>query len=421
MAKPKKKRDLRARLGRTITPKTKGAAPVAPPGAASPPAAGAALPATPTPQGTAGVTPPSGVTPPPSGVAGPPPGIGSGPGGIAAPPFAQPEPAAPVGPTDPFAAAAPAPAEQRVVRLEFDDRLIEDKEVGKADRFKLVIVAGIMAAAGLGVGFFGGSTYETNKIFDRTVRDAQSIYQAVDEASATINAAQRHMSTIVQAAAGNEAEAVTSSVDYVTIAALLALEKPFNASAFTGKNYNALAPNVVHDLFEYLMNIERLWRDFAGLAAMTLRPTAREELDRTANETAHGASTMYGAALIRDEGGMLVGGLVFVEAAGDEAEEGQVQVRASRTGPGRNLDVYHGYEEQIVEEGSTSWVLLVDNARSRGVLSEQTGAFGRYLNRLREIKPLIDQTVEIQGRLLTAISGALTEAGASTTAEGGGD
>lgn len=431
MAKPTKTRDLRARLGRTITPKTPGGggAPVAPPGAgAPPPTAGAEAPAAT--QGQSGapasVTPPAGVSPPRGRVAAPPVGMG----GVAAPPFAQ-KPAAPAAPADPFAAVAGAQPVHRTVRLEFDDKLVEDKEVGKAQRFKLVIVAAVTLAAGLGVGFFGGSTFENRKIFDRTVRDAQSIYQSVNEASVTVNAAQRHINTIVQAAAGSESEGTTPMVDYATITALRALEKPFDTQAFTGKNYNALAPNTVHDIFDYLMNIEQLWREFTLLASMTLAETARGELNRTAAETTQGATTNYGAVIVRpEEGGMLVGSLAYISEAGEGAEPGQVLARATRTGPGRTLSVYTGLDDpnadelapgQMIEPGSPLFVMLLDNAGSRGVLAEQTGAFGRFLNKLREIKPLVDQTVEIQGRLLSAISAALTEAGASVSAPAGGE
>jgi hypothetical protein len=58
----------------------------------------------------------------------------------------------------------------------------------------------------------------------------------------------------------------------------------------------------------------------------------------------------------------------------------------------------------IVEIGSApTHVLLIDGAGSRGVLASQTGAFGEYVNSIREIKTLMDQTVEIQGRLTTSL------------------
>jgi hypothetical protein len=52
---------------------------------------------------------------------------------------------------------------------------------------------------------------------------------------------------------------------------------------------------------------------------------------------------------------------------------------------------------------SPTHVLLIDGAGSRGVLASQTGAFGEYVNSIREIKTLMDQTIEIQGRLTTSL------------------
>lgn len=405
MAKPKKKRDLRARLGRTITPKTKGGGGAAPAGkeGVAPPNLGddSAKAATPAPKG---------VTPPPAGVAKPPAGLGAKPSkGVAAPPFAQPK-AAPAS-DDPFA-AAPAQGPQ-VVRLEFDDKAVSEAEVGKKRPFTLIIVSLVVLAVGLGVGAFAGSTYENNKIFDRTVRDAQDIHASVSEASETVEAAQRHVNALVTAAAGNEQEGTDPHVDYDAIEALRALEKPFDAHAFSNKNYGAFTPQVVNDLFDYLMNIQELWNDFRGLAAQTLPEARRAELDRTAGAVGEAANAQYGAVLSVAEDGRVFGSLAFLEPG----EEGAIMARATRGGQGREFQLYTGVEQEIAE--SPEFVLLINNQTSRGVLAEQMGAFRQYLQQIRDIKTKIDQTVEIQGRLLTAIAAALSEAGASVTRSGG--
>jgi hypothetical protein len=409
----KKKRDLRARLGRTITPKTKsGGGPAAPPGGAGGPV--------PPPNlggegggdaGEAGATPaPAGVTPPPAGVAAPPPGIGGAPAGgggdVAPPPFAsqpqaQAQPAAaPAQASDPFASSAPAP-QQQVVRLEFDDAPVEDEEVGRKQRFKLFLVAGLVLVAGLGVGWGAGGMLEQRKIYNRTVRDGQEIYETVNEASQTVDAAKRHIDAIVTAAAGNEAEGTPPSVDYEAIEALRALEKPFDASAFTTKNYGAFQPNTVNDLFTYMMNVQKLWDEIRALAAQSLAEDRREELDRTAQATGENAQTLYGAVLSRGEDGRLGGSLAFLSI--EEGDDGpRVIARATRGGQGREFQVYAGGEDQEIGE-TPEYVMLIDGATSRGVLAEQTGAFGRFLQKLRELKTLIDQTVEIQGRLLQAL------------------
>ncbi len=411
--KPKKKRDLRARLGRTITPKTQGGGAPAPGaggagGAVPPPNLGGAqaeAPASRAPAAKGGVTPPPGVAAPPAGIGGGIPG-----GDVAPPPFArpqQPSQPAPAQPADPFSAGAGAAPSQQVVKLEFDDKLVTDQEVGKGKRMAVVIVGVVCVAVGAAVGFFGGSTYENNKIFDKTVSDAQDVYASVDEAASTVTAAQRHIDAMVEAAAGNQAEGTAPAVSYEAVEALRALEKPFELSHFTGKNYNALQANTVNDLFQYALNIDSLWHEFSSLAAQTLPEARREELDRTATEIAEQANTQYGAVVTRAEDGRIFGSLVFLS----EGTEGNVMARATRGGQGREFALFSGGEDQEITDAA-EYAMLINGQTSRGVLAEQTGAFGQYLLKIRELKLKIDSTVEIQGRLMQAISAALTEAGA---------
>lgn len=425
MAKPKKKRDLRARLGRTITPKTQGAgSPVAPPGGAVPPPALGGAPA-PAAKKTPSITPPpAGVTPPPSGVAAPPAGIGGAPpGGIVAPPFAQAAAAAdaPAAPSDPFTASAPAPAQQQVVRLEFDDALVKDAEVGKAKRFTLVIVSAVVLAVGLAVGFLGGSTHGERKIFDATVRDAQGLHASIDTSAETMSQVQRQLTAIVDSMRPSEASGEDPAVNYEAIEALRGFDKPFEASAFTGKNYNALPATTVHDIFAYLMNIDRLWREFASLAAMALPPTAREQLDSTVG----GQQTAFGAVLSRgEEGGRIQASLLFLSLE-PPAEEGGPPVihgRATRNGRPVDLTYYSGAggEDEAIGTG-TQYVVELNMAHSRGVPLDPTGLFGQFVVKVAQIRQLLNQTIEIQGRLLQAISQALTEAGASTSAPAEGE
>lgn len=400
--KPKKKRDLRARLGRTITPKTKGGeSPAGPPGAGGGPVPPPSLGGAPAGGAPAGTPAPKGVTPPPSGVAAPPPGIGTtpAPGGLAPPPFAQ-QKAPAAEPADPFASSAPA-QQQQVVRLEFDDRPVEDAEVGRKQRFRILLVAAVVLVAGLGVGWGAGGMLERRAIYNRTVRDGQEIYNTVNEASQTVTAAQRHIDAIVTSAAGNEAEGTAPAVNYDAIEALRALEKPFDASAFTTKNYGAFQPNTVNDLFTYMMNVQKLWEEFRALAGATLPEAAREELDRTAEVTSEGANTLYGAVLSRAEDGRMGGSLAFLSI--EEGDDGtpRVLARGTRHGQGREFQVYTGIDQEV--GSSPEFVMLIDGAGSRGVLAEQTGEFGRFLQRIRQLKMLIDQTVEIQGRLLQAL------------------
>ncbi|MGE0791552.1 MAG: hypothetical protein AB7S26_38105 [Sandaracinaceae bacterium] len=343
------------------------------------------------------------MTPPPAGVAKPPAGIGAAPSrGVAAPPFAQ--PAAPAAApraaaaADPFSAASAAPPPQQVVRVEFDERLVTDQEVGRRNWGRVLVGAVVVLAVGFGIGWGVGQMLERRALYNRTVQDGQEIYNTVNEASTTVTAAQRHINAIVTAAVGDQGSNTPPHVDYDAIEALRALERPFDATAFTDKNYGAFQPGVVNDLFEYMIKVQELWDQFRVLAAQSLPEARRTELDRTATETAEGASTQYGAVLSLTEDGIIGGSLAFL---GPGADETHLMARATRGGPGREFALYTGVEQEIT--GSPEFVMLIDNGTSRGVLAEQTGAFGRFLLMVREIKQKIDETMEIQGRLITSL------------------
>jgi hypothetical protein len=419
----KPRRDLRARLGRTITPKNEpggdaAADPATPPSVASA-AAPAAAPAKSTPAPRIKGTPP-----PPGGIAAPPASIGMAqmPGSeVAPPPFARPAVSAPVSeaPSDPFAAST-GPAQQ-VVRVEFDERLVADAEVGKGGKMIVVLAAVVSLIAGAGLGWSLGEMLTRRTIRERTIRDAQAVYASVDESAGMMDTISRRMNAIVTAAAGNPAEGTARAVDYESIEALQRIEKPFDAAAFTNRNYNALGPQNVNDLFLYLINIETIFRDIAALAAETLPESRRTELDRTAAETDSGATTNYGAVLARAEDGTVLGTLAYLEVQ-PPAEEGgtpQILARLTRGGQGRAFQLFTGgtEEEPQVIGTNQEFVLSIDNAASRGVLFEQMGAFGRYVQRIAALKQLVDATNEIAGRLRTAIANALQQEGASVRAE----
>ncbi len=403
--KPSKpRRDLRARLGKTITPKTQGGPDA---GAAVPtPSVGAAA-------ATAAVEKPAVKAASPLGIAAPPASIGSSPMAgidVAPPPFARPAARVePETPGDPFAASAPA-VQQQVVRLEFDERMVTDVEVGKTRKMVVAIVGAVALVVGAGVGVAVGQMLSENKLHDAIIRDAQAIYGTVNTASTTIETAQRHVNAIVQAAAGAGGE--QASVDFQAIEALRGLERPFDPVQFTNKNYNAFNAAIVGDLFAYMMNVARLWDLFRQLAAQSLASTARPDLEASAART--GAVQQYGVLLQRtDEGGLASSLVVLAELPeGTAPPEGipapHVFARANHGGQGRPFGVYNG-EQDITT--NPQFVLAMEASP----LLNQDSPFTRFRLRIVEIKQLVDATVEIQGRLLTAISAAITEAGASVS------
>jgi len=330
---------------------------------------------------------------------------------LAPPPFAQPAaaPAAPPKPrppSDPFAAQASSygggPQE---VRLVIDEKPVSDDEVGRQQRGRTFLVAGVCIILGAALGAGGGSMNGRRAIYNVTVRDGHEIFTAVDTASRTVLDAQSKIDACVAAAAGQGGQ--PARVDYASIEQLRALENPLQAGAFARKNYGAFQPQTVDDLFSYYNNIQQLWGMFGRLQATTLPEARRTELDRTATATSESASAQFGAVLVTATEGegdaavsRTVGQLAFLEEAPPENDEPRVLVRGTRGGPGRAMAVF----APGVEIGSApTHVLLIDGAGSRGVLASQTGAFGEYVNSIREIKTLMDQTIEIQGRLTTSL------------------
>lgn len=389
----KPKKDLRARLGRTIAPNTPGAPAIAPPAAA--PQGGAAAPRPASPSVTPPVVAPPVVAPPMSSPFGGP--------QVAPPPFAQPaqqpqrsEPPRSRPPADPFASGPSAQGPQEV-RLVIDDKPVDDSEVGKRARGRGFLILGIGLALGalLGGGFV--SVNSRNVLFNATVRDGHEIYDTVTASTQVVLGAQQKIDRLVERAAGTATQ--PSSVDYDTIRELQGLEIPIHAGAFARKNYGAFNPSTVDDLFAYYNNVQILWERFGQLAGRTLPDARRAELDRTAAMAADAATTEYGLIPQASEQGVL--GILVVL---DPANPATPTKRTIRPRPGspqqRELELLT-VETTITD--SPSHVIPIDNRASAGVLSSQLGAFRDYVTEIRELKALMDQTIEIQGRLTTAL------------------
>ena len=364
----KPKRDLRARLGRTITPKTQGAG-----GPTPPPTVGGAS-ETPAPA----VKPPGGVTPPPGGVAAPPAGIGGTPFGsspdVAPPPFGQ--PAAPE-------ASAPAQAapQQQVVRLEFDDKLVTDQEVGKGTKMRTIIVSAVVLVAGMGIGWGVGRMLAKRAIFNRTVADAQDIYSSVNEASSDRHRAQTHINAIVEAAVGDETEGTAPSIAYDRIEALRASRSPSTRPRSRPRTTTRSRPRSSPTSSPTCGTSTRIWLDVRQLAAESLAQNRRAELEQ-AVEAAGEGQTNFGAVLHRNDEGHLIGSLGFVSIEQDDDGTPHVRVRATRGGAPRELQVYEANEQEL--DSTAAFVLDIDGASSRGVLAEQTGSFGLFLQHVAQ-------------------------------------
>ncbi|MEM9073956.1 MAG: hypothetical protein AAGE52_36020 [Myxococcota bacterium] len=377
--KPRKIKDLKARLGKTIAPNT----PQDGDGVAPPPSVTGAEP-----KPKPAVAPPGGVVAPPAAVkpaAAP---------GIVAPPFAQkkeaPKPAAPA---DPFAAQAPAAGPQEV-RLVFDDKPVDDGEVGRKRKGRTMMLLALGGVLGLLLGYFSGNVMDQRKIHNMAVRDGKEIYDAVREASNVVSEAQRLVDEAVRKARGGAGQA--PSVDYESIEALRALEKPFQANIFSRKNYSLFRTETVDSMFDYYNHINQMWGRIEAISAMTSGDARREELNSSA-ASMENATALVGC-LIRVDEERYQCNLGFVTVPEDS--QGQVQIRPSqRSRASTEKTLYVGEGDLSTGE----FVILINNQQSMGVLGAQSTLFAEFVREIGAIKALVDETVEIQGRVETGL------------------
>ncbi len=381
--KPKKIKDLKARLGRTIAPNTGKGAVVPPPGASG----GDAKPG-----GGGVVPPPGGVVPPPSG------GPGA-PGGIVAPPFGkQAEEAkkkAAAAAADPFAASASGggggPQE---VRLVLDDSAVEDSEVGREKKGKTFILIGVGIALGLLLGYFVGGLNDRRSLHNTAVRDGKALYEAVQEASDKLSTVQGHVRDAVEAARGGAGE--SPAVAYDAIEAINGIEKPFNAGTFARKHYSLFQPQTVDALFDYYNKVNVIWDHIARVYGMTAGEERRANLNEAA-ASMENAGSLIGCIVQLAENRYQCS-LGFVEIP--EGSEGNVIIKPTKTARrGAEKELYTGQE--IGEEAQ--YVILVNNQQSMGVLGEQASLFADYVHQLGQLNTELQAAMEVQGRLETEL------------------
>lgn len=368
--KPRKIKDLKARLGRTIAPNQQGGQPAVPAPNVGP---------------TAGARPAGGAIPAPAIPGGGPPGK------IVPPTFGKPAPQ-PTQPADPFAAAPAHAVGPQEVRLVIDEKPVADAEVGRKARGRFLIIAGAFLAIGLVVGYGAGSMMSDRSLYNLAVRDGKDIYQTVREASDTVTKAQRYVDAAMAKARGGGG--AQSAVDYQAIEALRALEKPLDAGTFSRRRYSAFKPETVDALFEWYNNVNLLWEKFETLAARTLPEARRRALDEAA-VAAGTVATLTGCVPTLTEEQYSCG-LVFVRIP-EDGDGTKAMVRTTRAS-GREFEktVYTG---QDLTEGTDNYVIINNPQRSVGVLGEQAGDFAQYSAQIAEIKQLMDRTIEVQGRL----------------------
>ena len=373
--KPRKIKDLKARLGRTIAPATQKASG----GVAPPPGMGG-----------------GGIAPPPGGVGGavPPPG------GVAPPPFLQRQQeeeakAKAAGGEDPFGSQPPpAAAGPREVRLVIDEKPVDDAEVGRKARGRTLMVIAIGAVLGLGVGYGLASTLKDRSLYAAAAEDGRAVYQKVQGAANPLQEAQALLQKVKRAARagqGNE-----PSVDFASIQALATLEEPFTASDFARKNYKAFNPGTVDKLFDFYNKVVLLWSRFSDLQTMTASEARRTAIESAAKAGAETATTDIGCLPLQQEEGESNQGfkcaLVFLTQGGETG----IQAHSSLSRPGH--DVSLARSGSLGEDPSKTAILL-DKDKSRSILGERAGEYSEFMREVATIEELLQKTTQARGEL----------------------
>lgn len=303
---------------------------------------------------------------------------------------------------DPFAQAPAAPAGPREVRLVADDRPVAAEEVGRKSRLKTTLLVAVLAGAGgLVLGFAAGGTSGLNRIYNRTVRDGKEVYHAVQEASKTVLSAQSLATKALAQARGAAGQPV--GVDYAAIEGLQRLKRPFGANAFHRKHYSNFKATTVDELFDYYNHVNLAWSKIETLAARTLPKANRAALDKSAKTAGDIAEASYGVVIMRD-GENYVAGLTYVELMpGDANSQGvpkQLQVATRRGSRQYPKTVYTG---QSLAQNTDSYVVPIDKGRSMSILGAGASIFAEYSQGLLELNQILNEAVEIQGRLETSL------------------
>ncbi len=433
--KPRDIKNLKARLGRTITPGQVGSSPSVPPGGSVPPpsrrdplagplAGGSVPPPMQAPRSSPGSVPAPGSFP-----GGAPGGFPGGvPGGIAAPPFARPaqqQPAArqpapapatstPAPRMDPFAASAPT-VQNRKVTLVIDDSAVKEDEIGRKSRTRSMALVVVGILLGLAVGFGVGNTRDQRHQYSMAVADGKAIYAKVQDVSKQVDQAKGLIKQVVQASTGGPGQKAT--VAYDAIETLVALKRPFSANEFHRRLYRAFGDNVVDDLFDYYNTVNIMWDGFTALGAKTAGAQKRETLNKSAAATDGLLNTDYGVVFAKN-GEALSGALVFVTippaqpapaepAKGkkkggkdkDKEDEGiKVKVSSSQGGQEVERTVYAGQDG--MKDDAEKYVLMLDKVRSRTILGESANLFGKFRADVMELSARMDKAGEVQGRLV---------------------
>jgi hypothetical protein len=362
---PRKIKDLKARLGRTIAPST-AAGPVVPPsfGAGGGP----------------------GAAPPPSGV-------------VAPPPFMQDEKA------DPFAAAAAAQGGSGEVRLVIDDSAaLEVTEKGKKERLRAVLIAAsITLVVGSLVGYGIGGTMGERGRYNLAIQASEDIYAAVDSATDPLIKANELVNRIARKAGEQE-------IDWAALEELRAIPNPFQADAFSGRDYSLFGGQAVNAIFAFYRETAAVFAQISSFAQRNLSATGKARLE-AALEAEKGLKAPKDSDFARGFGWMqhqtgckpVLDGpvprcdLVYVDSpplneAGNELTSTTVKVGPTARSQTQERKLYTGQEDFRKKAGEL--LILVNTPGSLGVLGEKATAFTEFARDAMRIKEALEEKVD---------------------------
>ncbi|NLY94877.1 MAG: hypothetical protein GXY23_12725 [Myxococcales bacterium] len=356
---PRKIKDLKARLGRTIAPTT---------------AAGT-------------VTPPAGITPPPpSGV-------------VAPPPFLQDDKG------DPFAAAAAAQGGSGEVRIVIDESAaLEVSEKSKKERTRAVLIAaGLTLVLGSVVGYGIGGSMSERARYNLAIQESKEIYAAVDSATEPLVRANELINRVVRKA--NEQE-----IDWAALEELRAIPNPFNADAFSGRDYSLFSGQAVNAIFSFYRETSAVFTQISAFAQKNLAAKGKERLE-AALEAEKGMKNPKDSAFAQGFGWMQAQtgcklttdgpvprcDLVYVDQpplneAGTELTSLTVKIGPTARSQTQERKIYTGQED--LKKKADELVILVNTPGSLGVLGERASAFTEFLREATRIKEALEEKVD---------------------------
>ena len=295
----------------------------------------------------------------------------------------------------PFAAKQYHQPHAPEVRLVVDDKSsIIPSEIGKKRKSLAIITltAGIILGSVLGYSF--GTVIQDRRLHNLALRDAKEIYQTLTNTETTLQNAQNYADKMIEAAMGNKQK--SPKVDYRSIQQLRSLKQPFSASAFSNRNYNLFAPDIVDNLFKFYQKTNEIWSLIQQINTLTIGKERKKELDDSAAiHTAHATSLIGCTPFLKNERYQCSLGFIRVD---EKQKNNQIAFRSSLLSR-RETKKYIYTGKGNLKKGKLT--ILVNNELSQGVLGNASSLFNEYKQKALQLKTLLDESVEIKQRVKT--------------------